>query len=323
MAIRKYSKQIIVGLNDSLLGLQENIDAEALERANALGVQAQEIEELGQSIETLEAGADDFLRKDDNLESLADAAVARANLEVMSTNEVSEAITTAALALGTNHTVADIAARDALEGLTTDDRVHVRDVGDGTWGKFSPEAVDAQGKATGWLTLTTQAALEAEMTNEQIKTAYESNDDTNAFTDEAKTKVEHITVTEAVDLDDVQLRENLADDLAVEAPEDEAPTAAAAKAYADEAARTGGVEMAIENLVVTANQITLANAPKGGKNGILNFASVLFVDAQGQAFHAPVVGTGDAKVFGLSLDTAGEWDGETVKVQYAYVPAND
>lgn len=51
----------------------------------------------------------------------------------------------------------------------------------------------------------------ADQTAGEIKTAYESNANTNAYTDAEKTKVGHITVTQAVDLDALETRVNSLD----------------------------------------------------------------------------------------------------------------
>ena len=44
----------------------------------------------------------------------------------------------------------------------------------------------------------------ADQSDEEIKTAYENNANTNAYTDSEQTKVGHISVTQAVDLDDIE-----------------------------------------------------------------------------------------------------------------------
>ena len=49
------------------------------------------------------------------------------------------------------------------------------------------------------------------LSNAQIKTAYESNADTNEFSDAEQTKVGHLSVTQAVDLDAIETRVNALD----------------------------------------------------------------------------------------------------------------
>ncbi|MOA40324.1 hypothetical protein D3C78_1621880 [compost metagenome] len=73
--------------------------------------------------------------------------------------------------------------------------------------------------------------------------------------------------------------------------------------------------------MVTAGAITLTHAPKGGLNGVLNFGTVRYTSGDGIAYDAPLVATGDTKVFDVSTDTGGQWDGFTVQVQYLYQPA--
>lgn len=53
-----------------------------------------------------------------------------------------------------------------------------------------------------------EAGATGDMTAAEIKSAYESNADTNAFTDAQETKLGHITVTQAVDLDAIETRVN-------------------------------------------------------------------------------------------------------------------
>ncbi len=49
-----------------------------------------------------------------------------------------------------------------------------------------------------------ETAATADQTGAEIKTAYEGESDTNAYTDAAKTKVDNLTVTQAVDLDTME-----------------------------------------------------------------------------------------------------------------------
>lgn len=90
------------------------------------------------------------------------------------------------------------------------------------------------------------------------------------------------------------------------------------KGETDAAITAGGATPILESVVVTSGAITLTYAPKAGINGIMNFATVRYVDGNGVAFDAPVLATGDSKVFNVSTDTSGQWDGNTVIVQYVY-----
>ena len=77
----------------------------------------------------------------------------------------------------------------------------------------------------------------------------------------------------------------------------------------------------IESITVSSGKVTLANTPKEGVNGIMNFATVRHTDNNGVSYDAPVVATANPKEFTVSTDTAGQWDGKTVQVQYLYMPA--
>lgn len=79
-----------------------------------------------------------------------------------------------------------------------------------------------------------------------------------------------------------------------------------------------GVGIGMSNLVVASGAITLPNAPLNGVAGVLNFGTARYTDANGVAYDAPLIATGNASVFNISTDTAGQWDGFTVQVQYLY-----
>jgi len=333
MAILKRHKSIIIGLTDDLNQINQAITDETTARQTADGdlsllnttnktslVQA--INEVNTAAST---GSSESLKIANNLSDVADVPTARTNLNVYSTTEVDDAITAAELSLGTNYNVATIVERDALTNLDTADRVFVTDDGDTKWAMYKPGAVDVNGVATSWIKLSDQDALENSINAASIKTTYESNPDTNAYTDAAKAKVDFLAVTAAINLDDAVLKAELIQDLEVSAPADQAPSSAAVKAYADEEARTGGPEVMLESVVVNqsttaTDTIVLTHAPKGGIDGILNFATVRYIDgATGAAYDAPLVATVNSNEFTIDLDTSGQWDGNTVQVQYLYV----
>ncbi len=329
MAIIKRNKSTIYGLVDDLGQINQAISDEATARANADGdlstLSTAEKTSLVGAINEVKGAADqvssDALTKADNLASVADKAAARTNLEVMSSDEVSTAISDAQLNFGRSYNVADVAGRDALTGLENVDRVLVADDGDGKWALYQPMTIDeGTGAVTEWVKLSDQDMLENSLTAASLKTAYESNDDTNAFTDAAKAKVDFISVTGAVDLDDAVFKANLIQDLAGNNATDAVPSVAAVKAYADSAARAGGAIPFMETVVIAGDDITLTHQPRGGVNGIMNFATVRYTDANGVAWDAPVVATADPKVFTVNADSAGQWDTESVRVQYLYSP---
>jgi hypothetical protein len=329
MAIIKRNKTTIYGLVDDLGQINQSILDEAEARGNADGdlaaLTTTEKTNLVAAINEVKGAADqvssDALTKADNLASVADAAAARTNLDVMSGGEIDQAISDAQLNFGKSYNVADIASRDALTGLTNVDRVLVTDDGDSKWALYQPEAIDGDtGAVTSWVKLSDQDTLENAISASTIKQSYESNADTNAFTDAEQTKVGHITVTQAIDLDDAVLKANLAQDLAPSSATDAAPSVQAVKNYADTAARAGGAIPFMETVVISGDDITLTHQPRGGVNGIMNFATVRYTDANGVAWDAPVVATADPKVFTVNADSAGQWDTESVRVQYLYSP---
>jgi len=140
-------------------------------------------------ISTLSTTVSGKLSKASNLSDLNDVATARTNLGVYSTSEVDTAINDAALAMGTNYDVVDITARDALTGLDVADRVFVADDGDAKWALYKVSTVDGSGSGTAWIKLIDQDALENAISASSIKTAYESNADTNVFTDSEKSQL--------------------------------------------------------------------------------------------------------------------------------------
>ena len=325
MGIIVRAKSSISGLVVDLQALNTAIETEATTRATNDGDLSQlvttEKTDLVRAINEVQAiavaagSSDTALQKAANLSDLVSVPTARTNLQVMSATEVEAAITAAKLALGTNFTVADITARDLLTDLDPSDRVMVIDAGDSKWALYSPTTVDGDGKPEGWILLNDQNALENAMSAASIKVAYESNADTNAFTDAEKAKVGFLTVTEAIDLDDAVLTANLAQTIGAGAA-DVVPSTAAVKAAIDAVV---SVTPVLENLVVAVGGlITLTNAPVGALNGVMNFGTVRYIDETGVAYDAPLVATAQPKEFTISTDTANQWDTKTVAVQYLH-----
>lgn len=132
----------------------------------------------------------------DNAEALGGKSLAQVE------QDRDAAILAAQLSLGTNYTVTNNTEKAALSQLTEGDKIFVTDDGDGKWAQYWVTAItDGQGiTSTFQLVMDEDTYLNAN-TKESIKAVYESNLNTNAFTDAEQTKVGYVTVTQAVDLD--------------------------------------------------------------------------------------------------------------------------
>lgn len=140
------------------------------------------------------------VKKANNLSDV-NASTARTNLDVYSKTEVQNLISGA----DSGFNVATIAERDALTGLKVSDRVFVSNDGDGKWGLYIVTAVtNGNGSTSTFEKVADEDAFSNALTKEAIKSSYESNANTNTFTDAEKTKVGHITVTQAVNLDTIE-----------------------------------------------------------------------------------------------------------------------
>lgn len=103
-------------------------------------------------------------------------------------------IRAASLALGSNYTVSNITERDALVDLTVGDVVHVADDGDGKWAEYYVTAVsDGLGSTSTFTVIMDADTYLNANTKEAIKSTYESNPDTNPYTDADKTFVDITT----------------------------------------------------------------------------------------------------------------------------------
>lgn len=335
MAILKRAKSSISGLVDDLSSLGQSILNEATTREDQIGdlslldtsdklnlVDAvNEVNNIANSAASTAGEAlelvTDSAKKAANLSDLASIEVARENLDVWSISETELAISEAKLALGSNYTVENIAQRDALTGLTTLDRVFVKDDGDGKWATYQVGAVTEEGVVTEWVKIADQDSLENAISAPAILAALLSNPDVNVLTDAELAKVQTFEPQDFLDKD------NLVQELN---PESSAtiPSCSAVAAYVDAelAERAGGIAIASETLVVSGNDIELLNAPIGGAAGVLNFGTVRYIDGDGIAYDAPVVSLGGAgNAFSISTDVAEQWNGFSVRIQYAYNPA--
>lgn len=261
-----------------------------------------------------------------NLSDIADVGAARTNLDIYSKAEVEASINQASLNLGTNFTAedaADATTKFPANTLSVGDNIFVKNDGDSKWAIYKVVEITDGAYATSTLTkiMDEDIYLNAQSA-EAIKIAYESNADTNAYTDAAKAKVDFVSITKAVDLDKAVLNDALVTDGTLSAVSNETVASSQAiKTYVDTAVVGGGAVFITETLVVADNKITLTHEPKNGV--IFNFATVRHVDEQMISYDIPVTVTATAgnKEFILSPDTSGQFDSKSVMVQYAYTPA--
>ena len=108
----------------------------------------------------------------------------------------------ATLGLGTNHTVNTIAERDALTNLGNSDKVFVRDIGTGKWGHYLVESINP----VVFSVIMTEDTYLNSNSKEQIKTAYESNPNTNPFTDAERVKLASTEITSQLNIRDTANR---------------------------------------------------------------------------------------------------------------------
>lgn len=112
-----------------------------------------------------------------------------------------------ALALGNGYVVANNTERNNLTLLTTADTVFVADDGDGKWARYQVVAVtNGNGSTSTFKVIMDEDTYLHANTAADIKAAYESNDNTNAFTDSEKLKLDDTEVTAQLDARDTYNR---------------------------------------------------------------------------------------------------------------------
>lgn len=324
MAIIKRAKNQIVGLVNDLDTLTNDImsfNNARVQDINTLETQVLQHYTNWDGVTTTLGG------RVDNLETAVAAINVSGDINTAIGNEVvardqaiADAISQAQLNLGNDYTAANIAGRDALVDLAVNDRVLVEDDGDGKWAVYQVTVV--LGGVVTFLKIIDQDALTNALSASSIKQAYESNADTNAYTDVDAAKVAHISVTQAIDLDAVLLESVVdTDDTFASADDTHLPTSATVKAYVD--AQVAAVEASISSFAavtetLTVNmigQIVLQHAPAV----ILNFGTVRHIDVNGIAYDIPVQFDGTApgnKTYLLMTDTSGQFNNESVVIQY-------
>jgi hypothetical protein len=99
----------------------------------------------------------------------------------------------------TTYSVADHTEKDVLTNLTIADKVFVADDGDGKWAHYIVTIVtDGLGSTSTYQVIMDEDTYLNANTVASVKTAYESNADTNAYTDAEKTKLSNTATTDAV-----------------------------------------------------------------------------------------------------------------------------
>ncbi len=148
----------------------------------------------------LKALDSEVVKKANNLSDV-NASSARTNLDVHSKSEVNALISGAENA----KSVADTAGRELLTGLNVGDRIFVADDGDGKWAIYLVTAVtDGAGTTSTYEKIADEDLFTNAISATAVKAAYESNADTNEFSDAEKAKVGHISVSQEVDLDTME-----------------------------------------------------------------------------------------------------------------------
>ncbi len=140
------------------------------------------------------------LKKANNLSDVT-AATARVNLDVYSKLEVQNLIA----GVDNAHSVASLAERDALTGLKVSDRIFVKNDGDSKWALYIVTAITTgTGSTSTYEKIADEDLFANALTAEAIKAAYESNPNTNEFSDAEEAKLANINVTQPVDLDQME-----------------------------------------------------------------------------------------------------------------------
>ncbi len=163
-------------------------------------IKQKQVENLGNDLAG-KANISEVLSRNGNLSEIGDIAAARTNLDIHSKAEVNALIG----GVSSGISVADISARNALSGLNVSDRIFVTDDGDGKWAMYIVTSVsDGSGSTSEYMKVADEDLFANAMTASAIKISYESNANTNEFSDAEQSKLSHISVTQAVDLDNME-----------------------------------------------------------------------------------------------------------------------
>ncbi|MCF8219393.1 MAG: hypothetical protein K9J21_10485 [Bacteroidales bacterium] len=147
----------------------------------------------------------DVVKKTNNLSDLQSASAARSNLGVYSSSEVDALLTGASQ----SRSLPTLNDAEALTDLVDFERIHVQDDLDGKWAIYLVvDAVDGTWANATIEKIADQDVFENAMSASAVKQSYESNPDTNAFSDSEQAKLGHISVTQPVDLDGLEATAN-------------------------------------------------------------------------------------------------------------------
>jgi hypothetical protein len=223
--------------------------------------------------------ASQVLGKSANLSDVLDIAAARTNLDIHSKAEVN------ALIGGANNgiSVANITARNALTGLKVSDRIFVSNDGDGKWAMYIVTAItNGNGSSSQYVKVADEDLFSNAMTAAAVKSAYESNANTNEFSDAEQIKLGHIAVTQSVNLDNME-SEVSANATAVAAAQSSANAAQSTATAAQNTANTKQnrfteTKEAFTGMTVEAgvnNELSLAHNIKAGFEVLVYFGTLL------------------------------------------------
>ena len=206
------------------------------------------------------------LKKANSLSEL-DPSAARTNLSVYSRSEVDALIVGARDA----YNVADTTARNALTGLKVTDRVFVNNDGDSKWALYLVTAVtNGAGSTSTFKKIADEDLFTNALTAAAVKAAYESNADTFVYNGVAKGKVDKITVTANINLDELSTTAN-----------NGLTTANAAQSAATAAASAASAAQTTANNAATA--ATAAMSAVEGKEDIFTQTTQQFTNVNGLA----------------------------------------
>lgn len=147
------------------------------------------------------ANDSEVVKKSNNLSDLPSKATARANLSVLSETEINNLVAGATQ----SRVVPTRADFEALTDLMVNERVHVQDDGDGKWAIYLIiSTTDGTYANSTVQKIADEDVFDNAMSASAVKASYESNPDTNEFSDSEKDKLGFLGLTSFVDLNAVK-----------------------------------------------------------------------------------------------------------------------